>query len=116
MSKYANTSTGRVSTSGGSVRVTLSSGVGQGNRGISIPCRGCFVTAVSTNTAGVKMNIGAAATNTLGIDLARNYVYDGTNEASATSTNPLYVPIDDVSKLYFYSVDDNAIVDICWIR
>ena len=116
MTKYANTSTGRVSTSGGSIRVTLVGGVGQGNGGVSIPCRGCFVAADCCNTGTIKMNIGADAEANLGVGLARNYVYDGTNEASATSSNPLYVPIDDISKLYFYSVDDDAIVDICWIR
>jgi hypothetical protein len=105
----------RIRSGGGSVKVTLSSGTGQGNDGTSQPCAGCFVQAATANTAAVKMNIGAAATANLGVELGRQWVYDGTDEASAAACQPLFVPVDDVSDLYFYSTDADAIVDILWL-
>lgn len=110
--KYQNARTDRVSSAGGAVRVTLSSGTGQGNGGTSLPCRGCYVSCEETNSEIVKMNIDTAASATLGVTLAQNVV--GAN-ASAIA-NPLYVPIDDVSKLYFYSADSNAIIDIMYLK
>ena len=90
---------------GGSVRVTTSSNVGQGNGGTSIPCRGCFVSCPSTNSNTVcKMNIAAAASATLGIDIPKG-----------TVSTPLFVPISDVAKLYFYSDDDGGIIDILYL-
>jgi len=113
MTKYNNTSQ-RIRTGGGSVKVALSSGTGQGNGGTSIPCAGCYVQAAIANTDVVKMNIGAAATAILGIELGRPHINDGTDEYGAGSCQPLWVPIDDVSSLYFYSADADAIVDITY--
>ena len=65
----------RIRSGGGSVKVTLSSGSGQGNGGTSQSCAGCFVQAAADNTAVVKMNIGAAATANLGVELGRQCLF-----------------------------------------
>lgn len=105
----------RICPTGGSVRVTCSGDVGQGNGGTSLPCKGCFVQAAVANTEVVKMNFGAAASATLGVDLGRPYIYTDTNEASAATCQPLWVPISDVAELYFYSADTDAIIDITYL-
>jgi len=114
MSKYAGADGARIRSGGGAVKVALVSNVGQGNGGTSLACGGCFVQAAVANTAVVKMNIGAAASAVLGIELGRPMVYDGTEEASAATCQPLWVPIDDVAELYFYSTDADAIVDVLY--
>ncbi|MHA2063740.1 MAG: hypothetical protein ACXABY_05075 [Candidatus Thorarchaeota archaeon] len=105
----------RIRSGGGSVRVTLASNVGQGNGGTSLKCAGCWIQPVIANTAVVRWNIGAAASAILGQDLARPQIYDGATEASAAAAQPLWVPIDDVSKLYFYSTQADAVVDITYL-
>lgn len=111
---YSN-SPPRIRSHGGSVRVTCSSNVGQGAGGTSTPCAGCWVSPAIANSEVVKMNIDAAASATLGIDLQRQHINDGTNEYGASASIPLWVPIDDLSKLYFYSADANAIIDITYL-
>jgi len=104
--KYQNARTNVVSDTGGSVRVTISSNVGQGNGGTSLPCRGCWVCPASANTGVIKMNIAAAASASLGIELSD----------ANTGSGPLYIPIDDVSKLYFYGATDGDDIDITYLR
>lgn len=113
--KYANKLAHTIMSSGGSVKVALSSGTGQGNGGTSLPCAGCFVQAAQANTEVVKMNIGAAATANLGVELGRQHLNDGTDEYGAAACQPMFVPTDDVSNLYFYSADADAIVDILYL-
>jgi len=91
-----------IAASGGCVRVTLSSGSGQGNGGTSLPCKGCFVIADSVNSATVRMRIGSACTAETGVPIPE----------FGTDHYIRFVPIDDLNKLYFYSTDENAIVDI----
>ena len=110
--RYAGSSL-RIRSHGGSVRVTCSTNVGQGNGGTSKPCAGCWVSPAIGNSEVVKMNIGIAASAILGIDLQRQYI-SGTTAAGAAQ--PLFVPIDDISKLYFYSADANAIIDITYLK
>jgi len=105
MTDYANTPYTKISSRGGSVRVTISSNVGQGNGGTSLPCKGCFVSPASGNTGVIRMNIGAAASATVGIELA-----------DADTGGPLYIPIDDVSKLYFYGATNGDDVDILYFN
>ena len=114
MGKYYRARTNILSQSGGAVRVTLSSGTGQGNGGTALDCKGCYVSCVTANTEVVKMNIGIAASATVGVDLARNFKDDTNNSAGVA--NPFFVPVDDVSLLYFYSGDADAIVDIMYLR
>jgi len=97
MSEYANVQLNRVSWKGGSQRVTLSGGVAQGT---AQACKFCRVQAYSTNSAAVRVRVGTAVTDaTTGVELPGN---------------PVLTPytIDDISLLYFYSTDVNAIVDI----
>ena len=115
MSSYAG-SLQRIRGTGGSVRVTCSSNVGQGNGGTSLPCAGCWVQPAIANTEVVKMNVDLAASATLGVDLQRPHINDGTDEYGAAAAQPLWVPIDDVASLYFYSADANAIIDITYLK
>jgi len=113
--KYANV-TQVIASGGGSVRVTCAANVGQGNGGTSLPCRGCWVQPVIANTAVVRINIDAAASAILGVDLQRPHINDGTTEYGAAAAQPLWVAIDDVSKLYFYSAQATAVVDITYLK
>jgi len=111
MTKYAGMQANRIVPDGSHVRVTLSSGTGQGNGGTSLPCKGCYVQAAIDNTEVVRMNIGAAASSSVGIDLGR----PETDSNNTGSCQPMWVPIDDVAELYFYSADANGIVDILYL-
>lgn len=112
MSKYDGMSAIQLARTGGSVRVTCSSDVGQGNGGTGLACKGCWVSPAVANTEVVKMNIGAAASATLGVDLGRAFI-SGTTASGAVQ--PLWVPISDVSQLYFYSSDTDAVIDITYL-
>lgn len=107
--EYHGAYTCRARSGGGSVKVALSAGVGQGNGGTALSCAGCWVQSASANTEVVKMNIGAAASATLGVELA----HADTNTLKIAQ--PLWVPVSDVSLLYFYSSDADAIVDITYL-
>jgi len=111
-SKYAGMQANRICPAGGAVRVTLSGGLGQGNGGTSLPCKGCWVQATDASTDVVRMNIGVAADDDLGIDLGRPYI-SGTTTSGACQ--PMWVPIDDVAKLFFFSGDTTADVDILYL-
>lgn len=102
MSNYAG-SLYRIRGTGGAVRVTIAATVGQGNGGTSLPCAGCFVSIPAANTGPVRMNIDTAASATVGIEVP---------EASS----PFFVPIDDVSSLYFYSATNGDVIDILYIK
>ncbi len=85
------------STGGGSQRVTLSGGVTQA---AAQACRFCRVQAYSANTEVVRVRIGSAVEDaTTGIELP---------------SNPVMTPysVSNLNLLYFYSVDQDAIVDI----
>ena len=92
----------RIRSGGGAVRVTIAATVGQGNAGTSLICAGCWVSCPAANTGPVRMNIGAAASDVLGIEI--------------TETAPLWVPVDDVALLYFYSATNGDIVDILYLH
>jgi hypothetical protein len=104
--QYANNRTNKIFAHGGSVRVTIASNVGQGNGGTSLPCAGCWVSPASGNTGVIKMNIDAAASATLGIELSD----------ADTGHGPMFIPIDDVSKLYFYGASDDDVIDITYLK
>ena len=88
---------------GGSVVVTIVLTVGQGNAGETLPCKGCLVMSRTANADPVRMNIGVAASADLGLELPE----------SVGSGSPFWVPISDVSQLYFYGTNDD-IVDITY--
>ena len=90
---------------GGSITVEIDDSVGRGNAGEALPCKGCWVVVRSVATGPVHMNIGAAASATLGIELSEGQGSGG----------PLWVPISDVSQLYFYSGTDGDDIDITYL-
>ncbi|MHA2063285.1 MAG: hypothetical protein ACXABY_02770 [Candidatus Thorarchaeota archaeon] len=93
----------RIRSGGGAVRVTITGTVGQGNGGTSLPCAGCYLSCPTANTGPVRMNVGAAASATTGL---------GIGEADLAGL--VWLPIDDVSKLYFYSATNGDIIDILY--
>jgi len=99
-----NQNTILTSTTGGAVRVTCATNVGQGNGGISLPCKGCWVSTLSSSTEPTRVNIGAAASAILGVQVPEG-----------PTGSPLWIPIDDVSKLYFYSGGASDVIDIMYI-
>ncbi len=102
--KYDNTDSTRCAGSGGVTLALLAGdGTGQGNDGVSLPCRGCWVQRREGGNT-IRMNIGEAATADLGVEL-------GDPEAGAM---PLWVPISDIAQLYFYG-GATDIVDIIYL-
>lgn len=99
--KCENFSTTINSSTGGAVRVTLSGGVGQGNGGTSLPCRECWVHVGADGTGPVTVNIGSAASTILGVEIKKDLA-------------PFKIPVDDVSKLYFFSATAADVIDILW--
>jgi hypothetical protein len=93
----------KIRSHGGSITVAIPFQV-QANAGVSLPCAGCWVSARSGNTGITKMNIDANASATLGIELC-----------DADNGTPLFVPIDDVSKLYFYGPTAGDDIDITYL-
>lgn len=93
----------KICPTGGSVAVAIALTVGRGNAGVALPCKGCLVMARYGNAARIHMNIGAPATADLGIELPE----------SAGSGSPFWVPISDVSQLYFYGSNGDD-VDITY--
>jgi hypothetical protein len=87
---------------GGAVRVTCTGTTGQGNGGTALGCSCCWLTTPSTNTGPVRVNIGAAASAVLGVEIPK-------------ATVQMYIPIDDISKLYFYSATTTDVIDILWL-
>jgi hypothetical protein len=120
MSKYDNSLQRiRSGARSGHLRVTLSGGVSNAsgaNAGTSLPCAGCFIQAVDGNTDVVRWMVGVAASDTVGQDLGRPHINDGTDEYGASACQPLWVPIDDVDDLFFYSGHATAIVDIIYLK
>ena len=103
--KYDNAQTGRCARTGGAVTVAIASNIGRGNGGTSLPCRGCFVSPRGNNTGVIRLNIGAAASATAGIEISD----------ADTGGGPLFVPISDVAQLYFYGGTDGDDVDILYL-
>jgi len=101
MSKFYNKSLDRVPNTGGSVRMTISSNVAQGNDGASLPCKKVWLIA---DKKEVRVNIGSACTATTGMQL-------GYIDGSSYCGSPLVLEIDDVSSLYFYCGSNNRNID-----
>jgi len=113
---YKNADAQRIRSSGGAVRVTLDTNEGRGNDGTSLSCLGCYVQAALANTDEVYMNIDTSASDSVGIELGRPHINTAANSYGVGSCQPLWVPIDDVASLYFYSADADAVVDILYFK
>ncbi|MFA5158155.1 MAG: hypothetical protein WC451_03165 [Patescibacteria group bacterium] len=90
----------------GSVRVTIASNVGQGNGGTELPCKMVWMVAASANTGDVRFRVGAVCTAITGEPMPK----------FGTNNYRIWLPIDDVSKLYFYGSVDADVVDITFTR
>ena len=102
--KYDNCDWKRCARTGGVTIATIGpSGTGQGNAGVSIPCRGCWIQSRDANAA-VKMSIGTAATAVLGVTIAEPGV----------GAQPLWIPIADIAQLYFYGTI-GSVIDITYL-
>ena len=107
--KFAGARTDIVGTGGGSVRMTVASNVAQGNGGTSLPCRKVWIIA---DAATVRVRIDTACTATTGIPIPW---LDAGDDDKGGSWGALEIPIDDVSKLYFYGSSDGENVDCLYL-
>jgi len=85
--------------------------VAQGNDGVSLPCRGCWVQKREQTDSTIKMSIGTPASAVFGIELGQPFLLGPPNLEGAT---PMWVPVSDVSQLYFYG-DNGTTVDIMYL-
>ena len=81
----------------------------QGNYGVSLPCRGCWVQKRENTLPTIKMSIGTPATAVFGVELG-----DADSWVDEESALPLWVPVSDVSQLYFYG-EDGTSIDIMYL-
>ncbi len=107
--KYANTRANLVNTGGGSVRMTISSNVAQGNAGTSLPCKSVYLVA---SAATVRVTIGTTCTSTTGIPLPWR---EATGANAGGIWGALKIDIDDVSKLYFYGSGGTETIDCLYV-
>ncbi len=102
--KYDNVDWSRCSRTGGVLIAILNgAGVAQGNAGVSLPCKGCWVQQ-REGSATIKLSIGMPASAVFGVEL-------GTTTAGA---QPMWIPISDIAQLYFYGTAQD-IVDIIYM-
>ena len=83
----------------------------QGNYGVPLPCRGCWVQKRENTRDTIKMSIGTPATVVFGIELGQPYLAGRPDSEGAL---PLWVPISDINQLYFYGTDGTTI-DIMYL-
>lgn len=106
--KYDNADCTRLARTGGRVVVTVALDPDYGPLGVhpeSIPCRGCFVAGRDDEDGAVIMSIGLGRDPTLrGTYIPK--VGDG--------GQPTWVPISDVSQLYF-SAGNGEHIDIVYL-
>lgn len=106
MSMYAGSSLDTVPDTGGSVRVAIPATPFQiqANSGTSLPCKQVWIIADSANTGNCRVRIGAACTATTGEPVPEY----------GTHHYRLWIPLDDVSKLFFIGSVENDKVDIAY--
>jgi len=83
--------------------------VAQGNYGVSLPCRGCWVQKRENTLDVIKMSIGTPATPVFGVELG-----DANSWTDEESAIPLWVPVSDVNQLYFYG-NNTTTIDIMYL-
>ncbi len=102
--KYDNADWSRCSRTGGVLIAQMAAtGKAQGNIGDSLPCKGCWVQQREGNNT-IKMSIGTEATAVFGVELGN----------TLAGAQPLWVPVSDISQLYFYGTAFE-IVDIIYL-
>ena len=105
MTGFSNTED-RISYSGGHVGVTLLSLATQATT-TETGCRECYITSANASNA-VHFSINTSTTVSLGA-----FLPSAESTASVAASPALRVPIDDVSKLWFFGVE-NGLVGITY--
>lgn len=101
--KYDNTDWFRIARTGGATTaVIVAGGVGQGNAGVSLPCRGCWVQSRIVDAG----NIWLGASDGVGIGPFLPGVLEG--------SQPMWIPISDVAQLFFEG-GVGMVVDIVYL-
>ena len=92
-------------------------GLGQGNAGVSIPCRGCYVEPrEGQGTDRIKMAVGTPASAVFGVTLgvSESDEVDKVGNPIIQGATFLWVPVSDVNQLYFYCAGGASTVDIMY--
>lgn len=110
VTSYNGSDANTICHNGGSVRVTIASNAGQGNGGTSLACKGCYI---NSNGQDVRVKIGSACTDSTGIAVPW-YGHSTTTNETYSVWNALFLPIDDISQLYFYGGTNGVVVDILY--
>lgn len=114
MSETKQTRRDVVPGSGGSNRVTIPATPFQIRGGTStggatsVPCKECLIIAAS-GSSNVRVRIDTACTAITGIPVPEHLLANGI-------ANPLFIPIDDLNRLYFIGEAENDVVDILYWR
>ena len=74
----------------------------------SVPCKECLIIAAS-GSSNVRVRIDTACTAITGIPVPEHLLANGI-------ANPLFIPIDDLNRLYFIGEAENDVVDILYWR
>ena len=112
MSETKQTRRDVVPGSGGSNRVTIPADPFQIRGGTStggatsVPCKECLIIAASGSS---NVRVRTACTATTGIPVPEHLLANGI-------ANPLFIPIDDLNRLYFIGEAENDVVDILYWR
>lgn len=99
--KYDNTNWFRLSRTGGAALAILdANGIGNGNGGVSLPCKGCFVQPRFRDPVFITIEGPGAIGPYL--------------PGAAYGQQPMYIQISDVAQLFFRG-NAGAIVDIVYL-
>ncbi len=113
MTGFANVPVDRVSQGGGVIGILVSDAATQATS-TPTPCRECYISycpSIITTNQLVHFAIGTSLTVSLGACLPKSGVSDSLGPGSAGA---LRVPIDDVSKLWFWGTAANCKVGITY--
>ena len=116
--KWDNADWSRLARDYGVIDVTTDwlTGLGQGNGGVSLPCRGCYVEPREGQwTDRIKMAVGTPASAVFGVTLgvSESAEVDKWGQPIIQGATYLWVPVSDVSQLYFYCAGGGT-VDIIY--
>ncbi len=108
--KYDNTDWFRLARTGGAVVVSLvlvdgGNYYGQGNDGVSLPCRGCWVAIRDTNISDVYMSTAPGVTPLISPYIPKPFL----------GAQPLWIPISDVAQLSFAGNNETDKIDITYL-
>lgn len=109
--KYDNTNTQRLARTGGAVVVSLVFDAvtfnyyGQGNDGVSLPCKGCWIAVRDGNAEDIYMSTAPGCT-----PVVSPYI-----PVPSLGAQPLWIPISNVAQLSFAGNDAADKVDIVYL-